>query len=57
MKNYDALKCYKSTEVNRITWLHVPLGTLWSTSNDTHQVVKIQKDDSTKMYTQWNLKN
>ena len=28
------LKLYKSTEVDRRTWLHVPSGTLLSTSND-----------------------
>ena len=31
-------KHYKSTEVDCKTWLHVPLGTPWSTSSDTHQV-------------------
>ena len=40
-ENFDALKRYESTEVDRRTWLHVPSGTLWSTSSDTHQVVKI----------------
>ena len=34
-------KRYKSTEVDRSTWLHVPSGTPWSTSSDTHQVVEI----------------
>ena len=34
-------KRYKSTEVDRRTWLHVPSGTPWSTSSDTHQVVEI----------------
>ena len=43
-------KRYESTEVDRRTWLHVPSGTLLSTSSDTHQVVKIQKETSTKMY-------
>ena len=33
-------KLYESTEVDRRTWLHVPLGTLLSTSNDTLQVVE-----------------
>ena len=33
-------KRYESTEVDRRTWLHVPTGTLWSTSSDTHQVVE-----------------
>ena len=40
-ENFDALKRYESTEVDRRTWLHVPSGTLWSTSNDTHQEVEI----------------
>ena len=44
-------KCYESTGVDRRTWLHVPSRTPWSTSSDTHQVVEIQKDTSTKMYT------
>ena len=34
-------KRYESTEVDRTTWLHVPSGTYWSTSSDTHQVVEI----------------
>ena len=41
-------KRYESTEVNRRTWLHVPSGTHWSTSSDTHQVVDIQKETSAK---------
>ena len=42
----------ESTEVDRRTWLHhVPSGTPWSTSSDTHQVVEIKKETSTKMYT------
>ena len=44
-------KRYESTEVDRRTWLHVPSGTHWSTSSDTHQVVEIQIETSTKMYT------
>ena len=44
-------KRYESTEVDRRTWLHVPSGTPWSTSSDTHQVVEIRKETSTKMYT------
>ena len=44
-------KRYESTEVDRRTWLHVPSGTRWSTSSDTHQVVEIQIETSTKMYT------
>ena len=48
-------KRYESTEVDRRTWLHVPSGTHWSTSSDTHQVVEIQIDTSTKMlYTIFN---
>ena len=43
-------KRYESTEVDRRTWLHVPSGTPWSTSSDTHQVVEIQKGTSTKLY-------
>ena len=34
-------KRYETTEVDRITLLHVPSGTPWSTSSDTHQVVEI----------------
>ena len=34
-------KRYESTLVDRRTWLHVPYETHWSTSSDTHQVVKI----------------
>ena len=40
-ENFDALKRYESTEVDRRTWLHVPSGIPWSTSSDTHQVVEI----------------
>ena len=43
-ENFDALKRYESTEVDRRTWLHVPSGTHWSTSSDTHQVVEIYRD-------------
>ena len=35
-------KRYESTKVDRRSWLHVPYGTHWSTSSDTHQVVEIQ---------------
>ena len=42
-------KRYESTEVDRRPWLHVPSGT--QTSSDTHQVVEIQIETSTKMYT------
>ena len=38
-------KGYESTEVDRRTCLHVPSGTPWSTSSDTHEVVEIQKRD------------
>ena len=41
--NFDYLKQYKSTEVDRKTCEHVPFGTLWFTSSDTHQVVEICK--------------
>ena len=34
-------KRLKSTEVDRRIWLHVPFGTLWSTSSDTRHVVEI----------------
>ena len=44
-------KRYESTEVERRTWLHVPSGKRWSTSSDTRQVVEIQKETSTKMFT------
>ena len=44
-------KRYESKDVDRRTWLHVPSGTHWSTSSDTHQVVVIQIETSTKMYT------
>ena len=40
-ENFDALKRYKSTKVDRRTWLHVSSGTPLSTSSDTHQVVEI----------------
>ena len=41
-KNLKLWKRYESTEVDRRTWLHVPSGTPWSTSSDTHQVVEIK---------------
>ena len=44
-------KRYESTEFNRRILLHVPLGTHWSTSSDTHQVVEIQIETAIKMYT------
>ena len=40
----------ESTEVERRAWLHVPLGILWLTSSDTHQVEEI-KETCTKMCT------
>ena len=43
--------CYESTEIDRRTWLNVLSGTHWSTSSDTHQVVEILIETSTKMYT------
>ena len=46
-ENFDAIKRYKSTEVDRRTWLHVPSGTPLSTSSDTHQVVEIWKETFT----------
>ena len=36
-----ALKRYESTEVDHKTWLHMPSGTHWFTSSDTHQEVEI----------------
>ena len=42
-------KCYESTIFDRRTWLHVPSGTHWSTSSDTHQVVEIYKETSTRV--------
>ena len=44
-------KRYELTEVDRRTWLHVPSGNHWSTSSDTYQVVEIQIETSTKIYT------
>ena len=40
-ENFDALKRYEATEVDRRSWPHVPSGTLWSTGSDINQVVKI----------------
>ena len=39
----------ESTEVDCRTWLHVPSGTNWSTSSDTHEVVEIQIETSTTL--------
>ena len=47
-------KSYESTEVDRRTRLHVPSGTHWSTSSDTHQVVEVVEikiETFTKIYT------
>ena len=44
-------KRYESTDVDRRTWLHVSSGTRWSTSSDTHQVVEIQIETFTNMFT------
>ena len=43
MENLMLSKRYESTKVDRRTWLHVPSGTPWSPSSDTHQVVEIKK--------------
>ena len=40
-------KRHESTEVDRRTWLHVPSGTPWSTSSDSHQVAGIKEETST----------
>ena len=48
-RQFDALKRYESTEVDRRTWLQVPWETLCSTSSGTHQVVEMQKETSTKL--------
>ena len=45
--NFDALKSTAELGYNG----HVPSGTLCSISSDTHQVVEIWKETSTKMYT------
>ena len=49
-ENLMLSKRYESTEVERRTWLHVPSGTPWSTSSDTHQVVEIKKETSKLLY-------
>ena len=41
----------ETNEVDRRTWLHVSSEIHWSTSIDTHQVLEIQIETSTKMYT------
>ena len=40
-------KRYESNEVDLITLLYVPSGTLWSISSDTHQVVEMKKETFT----------
>ena len=50
-ENFDALKRNESTEVDRRTWLYVPLGTFWSTSSETHQVVEIWRHFFYDVYT------
>ena len=42
-------KRFQSTEVDRRTWLHMPSGTHWSTSSDTHKVVEIQTETSSRI--------
>ena len=44
-KSFILSKRYESTEFDRRTWLHVPSGTHWSTSSNTHQVLEIYKID------------
>ena len=34
MENFDALKRYESTEVNRRTWIHVPAGNKCNSINN-----------------------
>ena len=41
-------KRYESAEVDRRTWLHVPLGTHWTTSSDTYHFVVIWKKSQNK---------
>ena len=48
-------KRYESTEVYRRTCLHVPSGIHLSTSSDTHQVLEIEIETSTKMYTPFSI--
>ena len=47
----------ESTEVDRRTLLHVHSGTHWSIRSDTNQVVEIQIETSTKMYTPFLIPN
>ena len=50
LEHFWCSKGYDSTEVDYITWLHVPSETRWSNSSDTHQIVEIRKEIFTKMY-------
>ena len=50
-ENFDALKVLRINRIDCGTWLHVPSGTHWSTSSDTHQIVESQKETFTKMFT------
>ena len=47
-------KRYESTEVGRRTRFHVPSGTHWSTSMDTHQEVE-KKETTTMMNTLFSI--
>ena len=49
---FDALKTLRINRSRPLNLATCAIGTSWSTSSDTHQVVEIQKDTSTKMYTQ-----
>ena len=42
-ENVMLSKRFESTDVDRRTWQHVPSGTHWSTSSNTHKVVDIRK--------------
>ena len=49
-------KTYESTKIDRRTWLHVPSGTLWSTSSGTHQVSEVvEMLKGIKMYTPFSI--
>ena len=50
-ENFDALKRYDSTEVERRTWLHVPSGTPWSTSSDSPSSWNMNRDFYLDVYT------
>ena len=51
MENVYALQTLRINRSRPRTRLHVPLGTLWPNSSDTHQAVEMQKENSNKMYT------